>query len=516
MLLDTAGAERAAFAERDFDVCVIGSGPAGMTLARRLAARGRDVALMEAGGLEWSPESQDVYHGEITGHHSPDLDGVRLRFFGGTSFHWGGQSREFDEGDFAPRAHHPLSGWPIAKADLDPYGPETAEILDLPGSDFPDLPRPEGSPFRQLSYMFSPPTQFGAKYLDEITASRRILCGLHANLVDLRLVEPDLSRVEAAVFRSYDPGDPGFAVRARVYALCTGGIENPRLLLNFTSQKPAGIGNEHGLVGRYFMDHPNAQAGEVIYAIAEEPVRYVPTEAFMAEQGTLAMLLATSPRERREMDLLTEAARDLQCMLPFGERLVEAVLRQKPGRCDTGGIAEWWRSRDPERHPWGRVYSQSEQALNPDSFVGLSEARDAFGLRRARLHWALQPIDYHTMQTTTLALAQDIARRGIGRMRVYDWVLEGALPAVEDGIGQISSYHHMCTTRMSDDPRHGVVDRNCRVHDCGNLYIGGSSVFATGSYAHPTYTIVQLALRLGDHLDRELDRIGSDLSEGQD
>ena len=66
------------------------------------------------------------------------------------------------------------------------------------------------------------------------------------------------------------------------------------------------------------------------------------------------------------------------------------------------------------------------------------------------------------------------------------------------------SWHHMCTTRMSADPALGVVDRDCRVHGMENLYIGGSSVFASASFVNPTYTIVQLALRLGDHLAEEL------------
>ena len=62
----------------------------------------------------------------------------------------------------------------------------------------------------------------------------------------------------------------------------------------------------------------------------------------------------------------------------------------------------------------------------------------------------------------------------------------------------------MCTTRMSPDPRTGVVDRDCRVHGIANLYLAGSSVFATPGWANPTYTIVQMALRLGDHLAGEL------------
>ena len=119
---------------------MIGTGPAGVTLARSLAARGLDVALMEGGGLEWSPESQDVYAGDVIGHDYFDLDAARLRLFGGTSGHWNGQCRELDPGDFAARPHHPLGAWPIAKADLDPYQAETDAILDLPEAALPDLP----------------------------------------------------------------------------------------------------------------------------------------------------------------------------------------------------------------------------------------------------------------------------------------------------------------------------------------------------------------------------------------
>ena len=78
------------------------------------------------------------------------------------------------------------------------------------------------------------------------------------------------------------------------------------------------------------------------------------------------------------------------------------------------------------------------------------------------------------------------------------------MPKLEGNMGEIGSFHHMCTTRMSADPETGVVDGNCRVHGIANLYIGGSSAFATPSFVNPTYTIVQLALRLGDHVAGEL------------
>jgi choline dehydrogenase-like flavoprotein len=138
--------------------------------------------------------------------------------------------------------------------------------------------------------------------------------------------------------------------------------------------------------------------------------------------------------------------------------------------------------------------------------VLLAEARDGFGMRRAALDWRLTEMDYRTLTRTTLALAGYLAEQDIGRMRVYDWLLaeDPVLPAPSDGNGFAGSWHHMGTTRMADDPRQGVVDRDCRVHGIANLYVGGSSVFASVGYANPTYTIVQLALRLGDHLGAEL------------
>ena len=74
----------------------------GITLARRLAARGLDVALMEAGGLEYSDQSQDFYRGEVIGHEYYATDITRLRYFGGTSGHWGGRCRTLEAHDFEP------------------------------------------------------------------------------------------------------------------------------------------------------------------------------------------------------------------------------------------------------------------------------------------------------------------------------------------------------------------------------------------------------------------------------
>ena len=230
MIIDATDADRGLFA-RSFDACVIGTGPAGITLARHLAARGLSVALMEGGGLEPTDESQDLYKGEVVGLDYFPLDEARLRYFGGASNHWGGRCRALDAMNFLPLAANPLSGWPMAKSALDPYAAETDEILDMiSAAEAPDLPLEQEIPrFHRVQYRYSAPTRFGEKYHHELAASPGIVCALNANLVDMRL-DDGLGTVTGAVFKSFADGDPGFTIDARVFVLALGGLENPRAL----------------------------------------------------------------------------------------------------------------------------------------------------------------------------------------------------------------------------------------------------------------------------------------------
>ena len=447
-------------------------------------------------------ESQDLYVGESVGVEYDDLDVVRLRAFGGSSGHWSGWCRALEEYDFTALPHRPTY-WPISKADLDPYEAAASEILDLEGArDLADLPLTQREDrFRHVQFRHSAPTRFGEKYRDEIAASDRVTACLNANLVDLRLAD-DLATVTGAVFRSYAAGDPGFTVRAKSYCLCLGGLENPRMLLNMTSQKPNGIGNDQDLVGRYFCEHPRYPIAAVLFA--DKPDfqydRYAPTLDFMLRERILNFQLrveATDPSPQTATKAATAAA---TCLSPLTERLAERVLGPER-RCKWRGFEEYQVRRDPESYPLAVVRMHSEQALNRDSRVLLSDATDPLGLRRLRLDWHLSDIDYHTMRTAVLGLGAHYAEQGTGRLKVEDWILNEP-PAMPGKVGKEwnGAPHHMCSTRMADDPREGVVDRDCRVHGTSNLYLGGSSVFSTAGYANPTYTIVMLSLRLSDHL----------------
>lgn len=138
-----------------------------------------------------------------------------------------------------------------------------------------------------------------------------------------------------------------------------------------------------------------------------------------------------------------------------------------------------------------------EQAPNPDSRISLSVERDPLGLPKAKVDWRVTSFEQRTAKAFTVFIASEFARLGIGRCRLEPWVEDGAAIG-EDAVTE--TFHHIGATRMSQNPRDGVVDMNCRVHGMANLFVAGSSVFPTGGHANPTLTIVALALRLSDYL----------------
>jgi choline dehydrogenase-like flavoprotein len=141
-----------------------------------------------------------------------------------------------------------------------------------------------------------------------------------------------------------------------------------------------------------------------------------------------------------------------------------------------------------------------EQAPNPDSRIALAEERDILGLPKVCVDWRLTALDRYTYRTAAALFGAELAAACGGIYQPAGWLSED-----DSAIAQVhTTAHHLGTTRMSDDPQQGVVDQQCRVHGIDNLHIAGSSVFPTGGWAFPTFTIVALSLRLADHLRTQL------------
>jgi choline dehydrogenase-like flavoprotein len=483
VIFDAEDREDGWFRDQVFDVCVVGAGPAGITLARALARRSRKVCLLEGGGTEFSEESQELYAGDVVGYNYVPLDVTRLRYLGGTSNHWSGWSRPLDAWDFAPHAANPRSGWPITKTDLDVYARETDEILDL--KRFSQSARyfkgHKISPFVPVDFRWSAPTRFGTKYAEELEKESRVRLYLHANLVDIPLDEARRS-VSELKFRSFKR-EGEFAVRAKYYVLCLGGIENARALLNSQRFDRHSIGDQYGLVGRYFTEHLHFALGAVLYkTLPPRRIFLGPKPTFMDSTGTLNFGLRLYAPPKRPASLL----RDIGCSMSFIRKLARAI--GAPLDCI----------------PLGRLGIAAEQALNYESCVRLTDKVDRFGLQRVVLDWRLSDTDNRTIRNAATKCARLFAKRDLGRVKLADWVVDpaGEFPGL--GKAEVLGNHHMCTTRMSAEAKSGVVDKDCRLHDVENLYLGGSSVFATAGHSNPTYTIVQLALRLADHLNDHL------------
>jgi len=457
--------------DRRFDVCIAGSGPAGMTLALALAEKGKDVLLLEGGGTEFSDRSQDLYVGENTGDPYFELDSTRLRFLGGTSNHWGGMCRPLDAIVFAFKGYSPEAHWPIERQDLDPYLARAMEILNLDGDFTDDVLDPA---IRRLTFLVSDPVaRFLDKYRTTLLENPRIVVALETSLVG---VEIDGTRVGGYRVRDFDGHER--TVSADNFVLACGGIENSRLLLHFNAETEGRLVPEARTLGRYWMEHPHFTIGEALLSYENEHREFFGlTPERMRELGVLNCGLRLKTLRKREG--LQKLVHDLACTAP---RLGEWVYRQT-GRSLSCAVLL--------RAAW-------EQEPNFDSHIGLSATqRDAFGIPRSVLHWRKTKRDIETVRAAALEFGSFMAQQNAGRVRLAQWVLEDG-PWPEDD--ELGGNHHMGGTRMSASAADGIVTPDLRLWGVDNMYVAGSSVFPSGGHANPTLTIVQLSLRLADHL----------------
>jgi choline dehydrogenase-like flavoprotein len=482
-------------AQSQYDVCVCGTGPAGTTVARKLAANGMKVLLLEAGGLSYSDESQDHYRGNNVGRtYYPEI--YRLRYLGGSSNHWGGLCALQDPITFEPHETNGLPGWPISREQMLSGGLDEAEeildisgknkLLDVAGKDPSQLKQPGlDSPWlNKYQLALSPPTRFFEKYGAELRQSQQIDVFYNANLIDLTLSD-NLARVKTFHIRNYNGQNS--EVRAAQYVLALGGIENARMLLNASRQVPAGIGNHSDLVGRCFMEGLNVPIGRFVITDPgfwpDRGVDLVPTEALMRQRnvgnGAVSLGILSAPGALADyggrLKVVKEFLRDTGCRWP------ELARKIHDFNCPGDGV----------------IGSVIEQEPNPNSRVGLTDDVDSFGLRRIQLNWQLTEGDLKTIRVLSIECAKELARFNRARVQLAPFILDANVELAVSGYG-----HHMGTTRMSADPRYGVVDENCQVHGIQNLYLAGSSVFSRCGGRNPTLTIVLLSLRLGEFLSK--------------
>jgi choline dehydrogenase-like flavoprotein len=539
-------------------VCIIGSGPAGLSLAHELSAAGISTTVLESGGWEPDPDADALGDGETSGDPFCALGITRARRFGGTANLWdtrwdprtlGFRGGPLDPIDFEARDWIPESGWPFGADHLEPYYRRAHEFARFGPFDYDPEAWADGGTaplpldrdrFETRMWLFGSQRTILDERRDELVRSKDATIVLHATAVELNTA-PETNRI-TAVRAAITPAS-SLEVRARCFILAAGGIENARLLLLSDTVRPGGIGNEHGLVGRYFMEHQMIRGGLVtlrdsslmdrLALYDERQVRGTPvmgkialSDAAMRRERLLNLAIALFPRHRRvhrfrweSLDAFTELARAVRnrrvpeapvarlASMSQGLDFVAARVARKLTRnrmfqyWEEGPslTAAGWSSLPDKPRRFGKLelVMHSEQAPHADNRVTLSDRRDSLGSRLPRLHWEWRAIDVDSVQRTLALLGDELSRLSLGHLETTE--CDGRPFLMHAGI-----HHHMGTTRMHDHPRRGVVDAECRVHDTPNLFVAGSSVFPTGGYINPTLTIIALSIRLADRLRDEL------------
>lgn len=531
----------------EYDLCIVGTGPAGTTVASELRASGLRICMLESGRMKPTRRGDRLRRALSEGLLIKDYS--RERVLGGASTTWAGLSAPLDPVDLAPRPWVPRSGWPFGRETLDPFYAAAAEryrfpeLADFGPQGFGALRargelQPRWSALAEKVFLAAqPPQNFGRE--------QRAL--FESGAVDLYLdatvlrVESEPGRAVAARARTSAGREVAF--RARAFVLATGGVENARLLLL------SGLGNEHDQVGRGFMNHPKNYRGVVRLAqpVAGAPYFFGCLHKGFAGYGGLKLGEAA----QREQGLLNAYVR-LEPLFPWTDdagvealvlfakhsRLLMQRLRRRGKRgvvelrdySETGddsdaqnarkSALDWallagrivlhaprvlqylWYRLVPGATPLiraARLRNFMEMEPDPENRVTLSAEADEDGKPLPLVRHRCTELDRRSLLALHAALARELEETGVGRLE-SDLARAGEWPITQD------ASHHLGTTRMGADPRASVVTPDLSLHSVPNLYLAGASVFPTSGCANPTFTIVALSIRLAEHLRRTLVR----------
>jgi choline dehydrogenase-like flavoprotein len=538
-------------------VCIVGAGPAGITLALTLGAAGQDVLLLESGGLAADEAVNALNAGEVADPalHSP-ADKYRVRCLGGGTTIWGGRCMPLDPIDFEARAWVPHSGWPIGFEEVERFYPEANALceageyeydarLAVPGGMRPLLRgfTPEHFDVNAIE-RFSCPTDFGQRYRDRLQRLRTVRVMPRATVT--RLVAEG-GRIAALEVR--DAQDRPFRVEADMVVLAAGGIETARLLLVSNDVHTGGIGNAADLVGRFYMCHI---AGTVGALRLDAPADAVWHGYDVAWDGTYCRRrLALRPAVQRGLGLgnviyrlhhprIADPAHGTGPLsaIFLGQHLIsyeyaKRLVSDDPATAglwlrhgmnavrDAGAtarfLAHWVRHRTLAARKFPSVIIRprkslfsldfhAEQVPNPDSRISLGNGIDRFGNRQVRIDWRYARQDVETVARSFALLRDDLAAQRMGTLTLASGERDFDAVVRRDGA---YGGHHIGTARMGASAASGVVDQNGKVFGVNNLFLAGSAVFPTSSQANPTLTIVAMALRLAAHLRATSERVPS-------
>jgi choline dehydrogenase-like flavoprotein len=515
------------------DLCIVGTGPAGISIANEFADQNIRVLLLESGGFDEELDTQALYEIDSVAPRKVDQAEIRTRILGGSSHIWTGRCAPFDALDFENRSWVPHSGWPLSLAELTPYLERAGINLGLGPNCYDETLWNQFGVSRPISpldtnflepkfwqFSRSPRNQkksadFGRDILD--AASENIQVLLHANLTHIN-TSADGGRFESADVSTLD--GKRMRIKSKALVLCCGGIENARLLLASNHSLGKGVGNHNDLVGRFLMDHTDAPIWTLDQTNAHQLLDRFGAYWLDTNKGRHVFLhgLGLSRKIQEQEHLLNCHAYIDQFGIVDGDpwlalrRVVSAFQSRRNTssvRRDSvtvlkniGEICQGlYRRNFKHRPPLVRAKRYEmhlilEQMPDPESRVTLSDKRDALGMPLSKINWKISDAERRTATRMSQLVFEEFARLKLSIPPVPDWFND------ENGWVErcVEKAHPSGTTRMSTCATDGVVDENCQVHGVKGLFVCGSSVFPTAGAANPTLMIVAMSLRLANWL----------------
>lgn len=485
-------------ASASYDVCIIGSGPAGTILATSLARRGVRTLLLESGrGLgSWLTDRRlkALARYDFSGDTNYPLVRTTSRVLGGNSNFWTGRSERLHPSDFAPHPYTPPDNpWPIKYTDLEPFYDVAEELLRVRGGPRSHFTPPRRGPLPlpgkpDVTYLKTLCAGFGIEVEDSATATpsktlrifnvhKEILPGflksgsgtLVTGVTVTRLVAGPDRRIAGAEVTTLD--GRAATARAKIFVVCCGGIESPRLLLLSASEVfPNGIGNAHDMVGRGFNDHPTLG----FYAsIPHSWGTMVPTNKIARTHQCYDMFRAEGLGAM--IPVFRQAWLLPNHILPFTLANIPRNALSMLRRVAKAAVF---------------IGAGIEMKISLENRVTLSKShQDLFGRPIAHLILNFSPEDRALIERTRALIRGWFSTLGATGVRQAPL----AYPR-----------HFQGASRMGANPRTSVVDANLQVHESQNLYMCGCDVFVTGGAMGPTLSIAALALRLAERLVDQL------------
>jgi glucose dehydrogenase len=528
------------------DVVIIGSGVAGSLIAWSLANAKLKVLILEAGPridrveafksylaatdknasapyppAPYAPAPQYNAWNDYYINIGPDLfRGMYTRGVGGSTWHWAGSVLRYRPSDFRMKSRFGVGlDWPISYEELAPFYDEAERVLGVAGSNVEPWGAPRASdypmpaippsyldtvvenvlgplgmslgvfPQARNSVLYDerphccgnascvPLCPIGAKYDASVHATKAERAGARLEIgAVVHRLETNASRLVSTVHFRRPDGSAESAV-GRVVVLAAHAIESPKLLLMSRNERtPNGVANSSDTVGRYLMSQ--------------------------IDQGTRG--LTKAPIYPYRGPVITSGIREFR----------DGGFRNEYSAVGTSLSNEGWRHLGPQataialidqgfsgQHLKDAIAWRTQRELtlgstaetlpDPTNRIVPDETRtDAIGIPRPRIHFRID--DY-----AKVGLALAISRHEAIFAALQSTEVQ-TLPMVT------SSGTIVGTTRMGDDLRQSVVDRNLRAHDHANLFIVGGMVFPTAGMHPPTLTIAALALRAALFIQRDL------------